>query len=34
MIEDGFFRSRLFIAVPREAIRDISHDPTLREAIS
>ncbi len=33
MIEDGFFDRDYSLQSPVQAIRDISHDPTLREAI-
>ncbi len=33
MIEDGFFDREYALQSPVQAIRDISHDPTLREAI-
>src|SRR5262249_39303711 len=33
MIEDGFFDRDYSLESPVPAIRDISHDPTLREAI-
>jgi len=33
MIEDGFFDRDYALQSPVQAIRDISHDPTLREAI-
>jgi len=33
MIEDGFFDRDYALQPPVQAIRDISHDPTLREAI-
>ena len=33
MIEDGFFDRDYSLESPVQAIRDISHDPTLREAI-
>src|SRR5712664_244164 len=33
MIEDGFFDREYSLQSPVQAIRDISHDPTLREAI-
>ncbi len=33
MIEDGFFDRDYSLQLPVQAIRDISHDPTLREAI-
>jgi proteasome accessory factor A len=34
MIEDGFFDRDYSLQSPVQAIRDISHDPTLREAIT
>jgi proteasome accessory factor A len=33
MIEDGFFDKDMSLQSPVQAIRDISHDPTLRETI-
>ncbi len=33
MIEDGFFDRHYALQSPVQALRDISHDPTLREAI-
>ena len=33
MIEDGFFDRDYSLQSPVQAIRDISHDPTLRETI-
>ena len=33
MIEDGFFDKDYSLQSPVQAIRDISHDPTLRETV-
>src|SRR5437879_7328979 len=33
LIEDGFFDRDYSLQSPVQAIRDISHDPTLREAV-
>src|SRR5436189_3542719 len=33
MIEDGFFDRDYSLQSPVQAIRDISHDPTLRETV-